>query len=129
MGQRIHKFVRRLPRETREHVHAELERSTEDTPIRRVLPGEEPKKTDWICSGKTWDADVIKKGAIQICPQENLQFIRYHLAYDMVQRFCPRCAAYMIEHPEDKYLEKLDIPIECPKLGWRPDPMPEGWKP
>ena len=129
MGQRIHKFVKRLLQETRAHVHAELEHSIANTPIRPVKPGEEPGRGDYICQGKTWPVDEVKKGAIQMCPREDLQFIRYNLDFDMVQRFCPRCATYMIAHPEDTYLEGLSCPAEIPKLGWRPDPMPEGWRP
>lgn len=133
MGKRINRFVGRLPPATKLFVRAELSQAeacgSDFTSIRRILPGEEPKKIDWFCSGKTWEADVVKKGAIQKCPQENLQFVSYHLPYDMVMRYCPRCAEYMVAHPEDRYLEGLNVPIECPKLGWRPDPMPEGWKP
>jgi hypothetical protein len=133
MGKRINRFIGRLPPTTKLCAAMEVfqagQASQDFTAIRKVLPGEEPRKTDWKCAGKTWEADVVKKGAIQMCPQQNLQFIRYHIPFDMVQRYCPRCATYMIAHPEDIYLTNLNIPIECPKMGWRPDPMPEGWKP
>jgi hypothetical protein len=131
--QRIRRYIRRLPVETRQHILNEVEIATicgyDHTGLRKVMPGEEPKKTEWICSGKTWEADAVKKGAIQMCPREDLQYIRYHFAYDMVQRYCPRCAEYLIANPDDVHFEHLDIPIECPKNGWRPDPMPKGWKP
>jgi len=129
MGKRIDKFVRRLPAATRDLARAEVREATLATPIRPVRPGEEPRHGDYICHGKTWPADDVKKGAIQMCPREDLQFIRYNLDFDFVQRFCPRCAIYMIAHPEDTYLTGLSCPAEIPALGWRPDPMPEGWKP
>lgn len=133
MGKHIDRFVARLRHPTKGQVRTELARAAvegeDHTPIRRVLPGEEPKRGDYKCQGKTWSLDHIKSGLIQMCPQENLQYISYHLGFDSVMRYCPRCAEYMIAHPEDRYLQKLDIPPEVPKLGWRPDPMPKGWKP
>ena len=133
MGKNIDKFVTRLRQPTKGQVRTELARAEvegeDTTPMRKVLPGEEPKTTDYHCQGKSWPVDDIKKGAIQMCPQENLQYIRYNLRFDQVQRYCPRCGEYMIAHPEDKYLQKLDSPPEVPKLGWRPNPMPKGWKP
>lgn len=130
MGKRINNFVRRLPAATRVYVREELRYAgAGPTVIRRVMPGEEPGHGDYICQGKTWAVDEVKKGAIQMCPREDLQFIRYNPDFDHVQRFCPRCAVYMIAHPEDTYLEGLDIPAEVPMNGWRPDPVPEGWKP
>ena len=133
MGKRINQFISKLPQPTKGQAQTEVARAEvegeDKTPIRRVGSGEEPTADDYKCQGKTWTVDNIKKGAMQMCPQENLQYIRYDLGFDMVMRYCPRCAEYMIAHPEDTYLQKLDIPPETPKTGWRPDPMPKGWKP
>jgi len=133
MGKRINQFINKLPQPTKGQAQTEVARAEvegEDaTPLRKVLPGEEPKADDFKCQGKTWPVDDIKKGAIQMCPQENLQYIRYNIGYDMVSRYCPRCAEHAMAHPEDIYFQKLNIPPETPKTGWRPDPMPKGWKP
>lgn len=132
---RIISFVKRLPRETRAIVRDEIALfvgiNSPVTRTRPMLPGEPRKRGyhSWKCSGITWPADEVKKGSIQMCPREDLTHIRYNFKYDMVERFCSRCGTYLAANPDDHYMDKLKIPIECPKLGWRPNPMTPGWKP
>ena len=100
------------------------------TPPRDFMPGERKLAgyNSWKCSGKNWPADEVKKGAIQQCPREDLDTISYNLQYDLVERFCVRCGHHFRQHPDDRRFDKLNVPAEIPKLGWRPDPMTRGWK-
>jgi len=131
---RIDKAIARLPKATQELVKMEIARAEvegEDaTPARDFEPGELKKSghDSWKCSGKSWTVDQIKSGAIQQCPRNDLDTIRYNIGFDIVERYCVRCGDHVRKNPSDKYFSQLDVPAEIPKLGWKPDPMTRGWK-
>ena len=131
---RIDREVARLPKATRDLVRTEIAQAEVEgepkTPPRDFEPGERKLRgyNSWKCSGKSWPVDQIKGGAIQQCPREDLDTIRYNLDHDMVERYCVRCGHHIRQNPNDRYFSQLNVPAEIPKLGWRPDPMTRGWK-